>query len=265
MILDILYQDDYLVAIDKPSGLFVHPTDLDRTALTCLPILRDQLGKWVYPAHRLDRGTSGVVLFALSPEGAGALSAQFENRGVLKEYLAIVRGFSPESGTIDHAYRPPDSDEPVEAVTAFVREATAELPFAVGPYQTARYSLIKAMPQTGRQHQIRKHCAHMNHPVVGDHDYGDGRHNRFFREHFGLHRLLLMATRIQFRHPETGETLSVEAPVPSRVARVCAQVGWEEVVHRYGLGKQGPVKARSAAKYTDSGCEDEAPLMGVVP
>jgi tRNA pseudouridine65 synthase len=157
MTLDILYQDDDVVAINKPSGVFVHPTDLDRNALSCMPLLRDQLGQWVYPVHRLDRGTSGVLLFALSSEVAHDMMVQFDGRDVQKEYLAVVRGFLPESGVIDHAYCPPDMSEPVDAVTEFVCEATAELPFAVGRYQTARYSLMKAMPKTGRQHQIRRH------------------------------------------------------------------------------------------------------------
>jgi tRNA pseudouridine65 synthase len=236
MTLDILYQDDHLIAIHKPSGMFVHPTDLDRNALSCMPLLRDQLGQWVYPAHRLDRGTSGVVLFALSSEVANEIMVQFEKREVKKEYLALVRGYLQESGVIDHAYCPPDVSEPVDAVTEFSCEATVELPFAVGPYQTARYSLMKAMPKTGRQHQIRRHCAHLRHPVVGDHSYGDGKHNRFFKSQFGIARLLLMATQISFRHPKSGDEVTVVAPIPTRIELLFEQLGWEIAASRYGKG-----------------------------
>lgn len=243
MTLDILYQDDDLVAIHKPSGMFVHPTDLDRTAWSCMPILRDQLGQWVYPVHRLDRGTSGVVLFALSSEIAGEMMVQFEGHDVGKEYLALVRGYLPESGVIDHAYCPPDVSEPVDAVTEFVCEATVELPFAVGPYQTARYSLMKAMPKTGRQHQIRKHCAYINHPIVGDHNYGDGKHNRFFKSQFDLARLLLMATRLSFQHPKRGDNVVVDAPIPSRIRMLFEQLGWQVAASRYGEKKGEDIRA----------------------
>ena len=237
MTLDILYKDDYVVAINKPSGVFVHPTDLDRNALSCMPILRDQLGQWVYPVHRLDRGTSGVLLFALSSEIAHEIMLQFDGRDVHKEYLAVVRGFLPESGIIDHAYCPPGMAEPVDAVTEFICEATIELAFAVGRYQTARYSLMKAMPKTGRQHQIRRHGAHLNHPVVGDHNYGDGKHNRFFKDHFGISRLLLMATRLSFCHPQIGERITIDAPIVTRIQMLFEQFGWQIAASRCGANQ----------------------------
>lgn len=233
MTLDILYQDDDLVAIHKPSGVFVHPTDLDRTAWSCMPILRDQLGQWVYPVHRLDRGTSGVVLFALSSEMANEMMVQFEGREVQKAYLALVRGYLAESGMIDHAYVPPDGTDRVEALTKFECLGQVELPFAVGRYQTARYSLMKASPLTGRQHQIRKHCAHINHPIVGDHNYGDGKHNRFFKKQFDVARLMLMATHLSFLQPRTSERVTVFAPIPSRIQMLFEQFGWLDVAKKY--------------------------------
>ena len=243
MTLDILYQDDHLVAINKPSGMFVHPTDLDRNALSCMPILRDQVGQWVYPVHRLDRGTSGVLLFALSSEIAHHVMVQFEERRVQKEYIALVRGYLPESGVIDHAYCPPDATEPVDAVTEFMCEATVELPFAVGRYQTARYALMKAMPKTGRQHQIRRHCAHISHPIVGDHYYGDGKHNRFVKKQFGIGRLLLMATQLSFCHPDHGKQVTVNAPIPERIQMLFEQLGWQVAASRYGLQKGEDIHA----------------------
>jgi len=226
MALDILYHDDDLVAIQKPSGWFVHQTDLDRYAKACMPVLRDQIGQWVYPVHRLDRGTSGVVLFALSSDIARELGVAFSSRTVKKRYLALVRGYLPQEGHIDHAYRLPDSDKLVDAVTDFQCLGTVELPHAVGRYDTARYSLMQAMPLTGRQHQIRRHCAHLRHPIIGDVRYGDRHHNQFFRSHFSLDRLLLMAVELGFDHPATGKRVGINSPIPAPIHRLFQQFGW---------------------------------------
>ncbi|MXZ08702.1 MAG: hypothetical protein F4Y79_04585 [Gemmatimonadetes bacterium] len=227
MKLDILYRDDDLVAIQKPCGWFVHQTHLDRLAMCCMPVLRNQLGQWVYPVHRLDRGTSGVVLFALHPEIARTLGAAFSARQIKKEYLSVVRGYLPDKGRIHHAYRPPNTSSPVEAITDFHCEGTVELPYPVGRYETARYSLMRAMPVTGRQHQIRRHCAHLRHPIIGDVRYGDRHHNQFFQSHFEISRLLLMATCIGFAHPTSGTWTEISAPIPGPIQRLCQQFGWE--------------------------------------
>ena len=230
MVLDILYRDDDLVAIQKPSGWFVHQTDLDRYAKACMPVLRDQLGQWVYPVHRLDRGTSGVVLFALSSDVARELGRAFTSREISKTYLALVRGYLTEGGHVDHAYCPPDRETPVDALTDFQCLGTVELPHAVGRYDTARYSLMKAMPITGRQHQIRRHCAHLRHPVIGDVRYGDRHHNQFFRKQFNLQRLLLMAVSLDFDHPTSGKRIEIHAPIPSAIQKIFQQFGWGEVL-----------------------------------
>jgi tRNA pseudouridine65 synthase len=225
--LEILFRDDDLVAIQKPSGWFVHKTDLDRLAKCCMPVLRDQIGQWVYPVHRLDRGTSGVVLFALSSEMAREMGVVFASRQMRKTYLALVRGYLLKEGQIDYTYCPADSKSPVDAVTDFKCLSTVELPHAVGRYDTARYSLMQAMPKTGRQHQIRRHCAHIHHPIVGDVRYGDRHHNHFFQMQFNLHRLLLMATHLCFDHPNTGECVEIQAPIPSAIHRLFQQFGWD--------------------------------------
>lgn len=230
MQLDILYRDDDLVAVQKPSGWFVHKTDLDRLAKSCMPVLRDQIGQWVYPVHRLDRGTSGVVLFALHSEMARALGIAFSSRQVSKKYLALVRGYLPKEGQVDYAYCPPGRDSPVEAVTDFQCLGTVELPQAVGRYDTARYSLMRAMPTTGRQHQIRRHCAHLHHPIVGDVRYGDRHHNHFFQTHFKLNRLLLMATHLNFDHPNTGAHVEIQASIPSAIEQLFQQFGWKNAI-----------------------------------
>jgi len=186
--------------------------------------LRDQLGCWVYPAHRLDRGTSGVLLFALDPEAAAKLAHAFERRCVRKSYLAVVRGFAPEAGTVDHPLREGKTG-PAPAVTAFARLATAEISRAVGRYPTSRYSLVRAEPLTGRRHQIRRHLKHVSHPIVGDSIHGDGRHNSSVRQLTGVSRLLLHSRKLELVHPETLAPLSLEAPLPAEMAAAIERLG----------------------------------------
>lgn len=223
--LTLLYQDEHYVAIDKPAGLLVHRTKIDRHETRfALQMLRDQVGRRVFPVHRLDKPTSGVLIFGQSPEAAAALAACFEAREVEKHYLAIVRGYVDAVGRIEHALAADRGKQ--EAVTAYRRLATVDLPHAVGRYPTARYSLVLAMPETGRTHQIRRHMKHVFHPIIGDRKYGDDRHTRFFAAHFGCERLLLHASHLQFAHPFTAERVSVAAPLPSEFRAVVDELGW---------------------------------------
>ena len=197
--LPILHRTPDFVAIDKPSGLLVHRSTLSAERESCVSILRAQLGEWVHPIHRLDRATSGVVLFAFNSITANELAQAFRERKVSKTYLALVRGHVPESGEIDKPLRKnfENKTSPYrEAVTRYRRLAVAELPFAVGKYATARYSLVEVQTLTGRQHQIRRHMASISHPIIGDTTHGDGRHNLFIREKYGIFRLLLHAAQI---------------------------------------------------------------------
>lgn len=217
-LLEILYKDDHLVAINKPSGLLVHRSPIDpRETRFAIQQTRDQIGQRVYPAHRLDKPTSGVLLFALDSETAGVLGEQFRNRTVEKTYLAVVRGYAEEQGHIDHALREQldkaagsaaDSEAPKEAkeaITDYRCLLKTELLHPVGRYPTTRYSLVELSPKTGRKHQLRRHMKHIFHPIVGDTTHGDGKHNQFFREHFDCHRLLLHSRSLQVKHPHTGE------------------------------------------------------------
>ena len=226
--LRILYRDDHYVAVDKPSGIFVHPTRLGRREPNCMSRLGRQLGGPVFTIHRLDRATSGVLLFALSSEAAREMCLLFEARRIRKEYLAVVRGFAPEAGRIDHPLRKHRSKTAVNAVTDFVREGTAELPEPVGRHDSARFSLVRAVPQTGRMHQIRRHMAHISHPVLGDTRYGDGAQNRFFRARFGMRRLALAAVRLSFPHPYTREAVSIAAEPSEDFQAAFAGLGWNE-------------------------------------
>jgi tRNA pseudouridine65 synthase len=235
--LPVLYQDRQLVVVNKPSGLLVHRSDIDRHASeNAMKIVRDQMGQWVYPVHRLDKATSGVLVFALDRETARCMTRLFFDDRISKGYLAIVRGFTPESGRIDHPLKErwdkmtdqkADRDKPgKQAVTEYRRIATVELPHPVGRYSTARYSLLQVTPFTGRNHQIRRHLKHVFHPVVGDTTYGDGKHNDLFRKHLNCHRLLLHANNIEFIHPGNGEKLEIQAPPDLTLSALLDRLPW---------------------------------------
>ena len=220
--LDILYRDEDLVAIDKPPGLLVHRSRIDVHAREfALQMLRNQIGQAVYPVHRIDRPTSGVLLFALNPEVARSMCRLFEGRNVSKTYIAIVRGHPPESGRWDEplvekqdrivdalAYK---QKEAQPAVTEFTSAGRWTIPHSTGKYEQSRYSLVEVRPLTGRKHQIRRHFNHMAYPIIGDTTYGDRRHNRLFRSLFGIRRLLLVAYTLGFIHPVSGEPILIAA------------------------------------------------------
>lgn len=232
--LAILYRDETLVAVDKPSGLLVHRTGIDAGETRfAVQMLRDQLGRRVYPAHRLDKGTSGVLLFALDGATHAALSTMFATCRVEKTYLAVVRGHPPAFGMIDHPLAVLDGDAmPIAgslsqtARTRFRRLATTELPIRLDRYPSSRYALVELTPESGRRHQLRRHLKHISHPIIGDTTYGKGRHNRLFKELFGSTRLLLACTRLNLRHPTSGETLQIDAPLAPELVAVLGQLGW---------------------------------------
>jgi tRNA pseudouridine65 synthase len=209
--IEILYRDGDCVAVNKPSGLAVHRgwADDDAYAMT---LVRDALGQWVYPVHRLDRGASGVLLFGLSPEAARVLCEQFERHSVAKTYVALVRGVPPDAATVDHPLRPDNSDVAQPALTELLRLE-----------QFGRYAWVQARPRTGRLHQIRRHLKHLSCPIIGDVRYGKGEHNRLFRERYALHRLALHAQRLEFQN-SVGERLTIEAALPVELERALQQL-----------------------------------------
>jgi len=232
--LPILYADDAVVVVNKPSGLLVHRSPIDRHETRfAVQMLRDQLGRRVYPVHRLDKGTSGALAFALDRETAAALAGTFASREVAKTYIAVVRGWPEESGVIDRElaaiqdeYALPAETAAKPAHTSYRRLATVELPVRVDRYPTSRYALLELHPETGRRHQLRRHLAHLSHPIIGDSTYGKGRHNRLFAESFGMRRLLLACVRLEFRHPATGEALRIEADPGAELESLFARLGW---------------------------------------
>jgi len=228
--LTILYSDEYLLAVHKPAGLLVHRSPIDKHetefALQYARALNG--GGHVYPVHRLDRPTSGVLVFAKDPDTARALGLAIMAGEVRKTYQAMVRGWPADSGFIDHPLReePEDrrqkgTEQPVrDARSRYKTLATTEIPVAIERYPSSRYAVVELYPETGRKHQLRRHMKHMNHPIIGDANHGRGRHNRYFAERFGQGRLMLAATRIEFAHPVTGETVVIEAAPESSFQQV---------------------------------------------
>jgi tRNA pseudouridine65 synthase len=238
--LNIIYRDEFLVAINKPSGLLVHRSAIDRHETRfAMQILRDQIGQHVFPVHRLDKPTSGVLAFALNAKVAAHMGNIFAEHRLQKTYLAIVRGVAPEYQLLDyplieeldkytdkHARNP----KPKPAVTEFFRLADVALPYSVDKYPESRYSLIKCVPQTGRKHQIRRHLKHLSHPIIGDAKHGKGNHNRFFQQTFNAHRLLLAATELSFTHPVTQSELTLVAPLDATMTQLMERFDWYNAV-----------------------------------
>jgi tRNA pseudouridine65 synthase len=217
-VLEILFEDDFYIGINKPSGILVHKTNLakEEESLLALQLLRDQIGQKVYPLHRIDRPTSGVLMFSKSSQAAADLQPLFPTEAVKKYYLCIVRGFMEQNqGTIDHPLKKKLVGELQEAQTSYWSLAQSEIPFPSSPrYPTSRYSLLKVYPHTGRMHQIRRHMAHARHYVIGDSTHGDNKQNNFFRNRFGLENLLLHAWELGFTHPYTNQEIKLQAEIP---------------------------------------------------
>jgi tRNA pseudouridine65 synthase len=213
--IELLFVDEHLVVANKPSGLLVH-RGWARDDDTALFRVRDAVGEHVHPIHRLDRGTSGALLFARSREIAALLCAGLEAGRMAKRYLGLVRGTPPEEGVIDYPIPRSEDGERVPAVTRFRLVARSPI---------ERCSLVEAIPETGRLHQIRRHLCHIGHPLVGDVNHGRGDINRKYRAEYDLHRLALHAASLEFEHPVTGARLCVSAPIPSDFAPALERLG----------------------------------------
>lgn len=265
--LTVLYQDEYLVAVDKPAGLFVHKSFMDKHEIYfALQLVRDQIGQYVYPVHRLDRPTSGVLLFALTKEVARIMGEYFasksekgnsntsesesesksenENQEVMlsKTYFALVRGhldsvITPSNNTlIDYPLKEKldkigdkfvNIDKPAQTAQTYYRVVKqASIDVTLGKYDSVRYSLVQLKPITGRRHQIRRHLAHLRYPIIGDINYGDNKQNPFFIKHFGFKRLMLIAKNLSFVHPITQEWISIDAEFDSQWQQVFTELNW---------------------------------------
>jgi tRNA pseudouridine65 synthase len=211
MQLEIIYHQNQLVAINKPHGLLVHRSKYaDEAKEFAVQELRNQIGCYVYPVHRLDRKTAGVLVFALNTEMNAAMNLLFAENRVSKKYLAVVRGHTDDSGIIDYPLVN-DAGKNQEAVTYYRTLQRSEIPVPFGKFQTSRYSLVEVEPHTGRMHQIRKHFAHIFHPIIGDRPHGCNKQNRLFKERWGFDTMLLHATEVTFLHPETNIPVLLQA------------------------------------------------------
>jgi tRNA pseudouridine65 synthase len=222
---DILYMDEAVVAVNKPPGMLVHRSHMDRHSTTVMRGVRELTGKMVWPVHRLDRPTSGTLLMTFSRELAAVLNDDFRYRRVTKEYLAVVRGFTHEAAEVDYPVKNSRGNAQ-DAVSRYEKVAQVELPIAVGRYETARYSLVRVTPETGRYHQIRQHFHHISHPIAGDTVYGDGRHNRLFRERLVCRRLLLFSVSLTFAHPVDGRMITVRSGFGGEERALFGRLGW---------------------------------------
>lgn len=235
--LEIIYQDEYFVAVNKPAGMLVHRSWLDKHETQfVMQTLRDQIGQHVFPLHRLDRPTSGVLIFALSSEVASQVMPMFANHEMEKTYHAIVRGWIEEPGRLDYALKveldkiadkhASQDKEAQEAITDYKPLAKVEISYSTGKFPTTRYCLMEMQPLTGRKHQLRRHMAHLRHPIVGDTTHGDGKHNKLFRDVFDSHRLLLHSSSLKFVHPFTQQEIVIKAGVDQTWQRLCTEFDW---------------------------------------
>lgn len=223
--LEILFEDEELIAINKPHGLLVHRSSIAAdTSEFALQILRDQIGKTVYPAHRLDRKTAGVLLFSLNKEMDSCIQTAFSQNLIKKEYLAVVRGHTNPDGVIDYPLKK-ENGTIQDALTNYTTLALTEIDLPFGNFQTSRYSLVLVRPQTGRMHQIRKHFAHIFHPIIGDRPHGCNKQNKLWKETFQHDTMLLHAKSLEFQHPKTKENILIQANVQPEFQRALEILG----------------------------------------
>lgn len=218
--LEILYRDEHLIAINKPSGLLVHKSFYSGVAdAYAIQELRNQIGQYVYPVHRLDRKTSGVLLFTLDKDTLRIMSDQFAERQVEKKYIAILRGWTKERETIDYDLINDDRISQ-NAVTHYHRLQKSEIDLAFREHQTSRYSLVEASLETGRMHQLRKHFKHILHPILGCRKYGCNKQNKLWLQTFGITKMTLHAHQLIFNHPVSNEKITVNATIDEEFRRV---------------------------------------------
>lgn len=210
----VIFEDDYIIAVNKPNNILVHHSKMANNQLnekSLIALLRDKYNKNFYPIHRLDRKTSGVILFAKEKEYVSAFQDLFISNCIQKTYFGIVRGFSPKQIIIDSDVKGRDALIYKSAITRLETLATIETNIAVTPYNTSRYSLVELQPKSGRLHQLRIHMNKISHPLIGDPKYGDRFHNRMFVNKLGCSNLFLHAKEIGFIHPITQKKLHLKA------------------------------------------------------
>ena len=224
--LEIIFRDEHLIAINKPHDLLVHRSPIAADAeVFALQLLRDQVGQKVYPVHRIDRKTGGVLLFAFDKAVEIEMQKQFADNLVSKKYLAILRGHTQDTGEIDYPLRK-ENGALQGAFTSYHTLKRTELDMPFGKHATSRYSLIEATPKTGRMHQLRKHFAHIFHPIIGDRTHGCNKQNKLFKEKWEMTTMLLHASQLTFEHPVSGGMITIEAPLQPEFIRMMELMEW---------------------------------------
>lgn len=230
-LIDVLYRDEFIAVVNKPSGLMAHASALARDENDFLhDRLREQFGCKIFLIHRLDRATSGCLLVAFDSQSASTLGKQFMTREVEKNYLAICRGWPEQLFTVDYDLDGgPGKPEKKSAITEFKRLACAEIEVASAHHESSRYALMQCTPYTGRFRQIRRHLKHLSHHLIGDTSHGDGRHNRNFRM-MGVHRMLLHAWQLSFQHPANLGAMKITAPWDAEFEKAMQKLGWNAIL-----------------------------------
>jgi tRNA pseudouridine65 synthase len=234
----ILYEDQSYIAIHKPAGLLVHPSKLDyHEKITVVQILREQLNKQIFPVHRLDKPTSGVMIFALNSNAAEKLASQFRSNQVQKKYIALVRGHLKQEQLLDYplkeeldaiADRDSIQERPAQQAQTYLQPIEqVEIPVMVDRYPTTRYSLVFALPKTGRKHQIRRHLRHLNHPIIGDVAHGCGEHNKYFQNRFQKRRLFLSCLQMTFFHYDLNQSFTIQSELCQDFKDVIQDLGFK--------------------------------------
>ena len=226
----ILYEDDFLVAANKPNNMLVHHSAMAKNKIdeqTLIEALKIEHGEKLIPLHRLDRKTSGIILLAKDKKNVATFQELFTTDTIQKTYYGIVRGFSPDEGTIDTPVKGRDAKKHRDALTHFKTTHTIELDIAVGPYETSRYSLVELYPKTGRLHQLRIHTKKINHPLLGDPKYGDKAHNLMFEREFNNDIMLLHAGKLSFKHPFINKAIELKADFPKPWFNLFEKFNWK--------------------------------------
>jgi len=228
MKIDILFEDDFILVVNKPNNVLIHKSYYARniTTPTLLHILKEQIGVALFPVHRLDRKTSGILILAKQKEIVAEFQELFNENKIQKTYIAIVRGIVESSSIIDSPVKNPDTKVYKKAETHCKPMFSKELDIPVHPYETSRYSLVQLSPSTGRMHQLRIHLNKVSHPIVGDYKYGDRFHNRMFENEFNCHNLFLHAVLLEFTHPKSNNHIKISAPFPSDWNKIFDLFNW---------------------------------------
>lgn len=228
MNLEVVFEDEYCIVVNKPNNVLTHYSYYSRNIKTniLVDILKIKFGYELYPVHRLDRKTSGVILLAKNKKYISKFQELFTSLKITKKYIAIVRGTVSNEITVDSPVKNPDTKVYKEALTICKPIASVELDIPVQPYKTSRYSLVEFTPKTGRMHQLRIHSNKISHPIVGDYKYGDRFHNRNFETNFDCHNMFLHAYLLAFQHPFTSEEIVIKASLPSDWIRIFKKFKW---------------------------------------